>query len=284
MEPVGKTTLWSFVDGTDKCQQVTNFKVRGDVGHHVSSYRELVSKVAELQWRNRGHVMLFRGQSLDWRSTKNLTMLRPTIFRPLVGKKTLARSVVEKRFGAMTSAEAALVEGFRAKLRMGRDRIAKERLLRWAILQHYEVCPTPLLDVSQSLRIAASFGSMTMPREAFLFVLAVPHITGAITAHAESGLQILRLSSVCPPSAIRPHIQEGYLLGEYPEMIGVDQANQYSHYEMDFGRRIVAKFRFNPASFWSDDTFPVIPEAALYPHSKDWLETLTASIKAAVST
>lgn len=283
MEPVGKTTLWSFLDGSDKCQRVTNFKVRGDLGNPVANYRELASKVAELQWRNRGHVMLFRGQGGDWRSTKSLTMLRPTIFRPHAGKKTLSQTMVEKRFGALASAEGALAAGFQAKLRTGRDRVAKERLLRWAILQHYEVCPTPLLDVSQSLRIAASFGSTTMPREAYLFVLAVPHITGAITAHAESGLQILRLSSVCPPSAIRPHIQEGYLLGEYPEMIGIDQAKNYSHYEMDFGRRIVAKFRFNPSKFWSDDTFPMVPQAALYPQSKDWIETLTGEIKATVS-
>lgn len=284
MEPVGKTALWSFVDGSDKIQKVTNFKVRGDPGHAVADYRDLASKVAELQWRNRGHVMLFRGQGGDWLSAKKLTMLRPTIFRPLPGKKTLAQTIVEKRFKGLAAAEAALSAGFQSKLRTGRDRVAKERLLRWAILQHYEVCPTPLLDVSQSLRIAASFGSMTMPRQAYLFVLAVPHITGAITAHAESGLQILRLSSVCPPSAIRPHIQEGYLLGEYPEMIGIDQARKYSHYEMDFGRRIVAKFRFNPASFWSDDTFPIVPAAALYPPSKDWIETLTKDIKATVPT
>src|ERR1700761_68954 len=120
MEAVGKTTLWSFLDESDKCQLVTNFKVRGDKGNHVGSYRDLVSKVAELQWRNRGHVMLFRGQSGDWRSTKNLTMLRPTIFRPLAGKKTLAQSVVEKRFGALISAEAGLSAGFQAKVRTGR--------------------------------------------------------------------------------------------------------------------------------------------------------------------
>ena len=29
--------------------------------------------------------------------------------------------------------------------------------LSWAVLQHYEICPTPVLDVTQSLRVAASF-------------------------------------------------------------------------------------------------------------------------------
>lgn len=265
MEPVGRTRLWSFLSTATETLEVTNTKVRADPGYFVDSYPALASKVAELQWRNRAHVMLFRGQAADYLSTKQRTMLRPTIFRAPPAKKTLAKGLVEKRFKALDEAEAALSDGYDAKKRLGRQRVARERLLRWSILQHYEVCPTPLLDVSQSLRIAASFASLGKTREAYLYVLAVPNISGAITANAESGLQIVRLSSVCPPTALRPHIQEGYLLGEYPEMIGVAQALKYDHYEMDFGRRIVAKFRFNPATFWANDAFPVVPEAALYP-------------------
>ena len=63
--------------------------------------------------------------------------------------------------------------------------------------------------------------------QAFLFVIGVPNLSGAITASAEAGLQIIRLSSVCPPTALRPHIQEGYLLGEYPDMVNYDQKEQY---------------------------------------------------------
>jgi hypothetical protein len=283
MEPVGRTRLWSFVGGEPKIQVVTNSRVRTDAGHYVDSYQTLVAKVAELQWRNRGHVMLFRGQSSDWKSAQGFTTLRPTIFRPLPGKNTLSNGVVDKRFKALAAAEVALAVGYDQLKRLGRQRVAREGLLRWSILQHYEVCPTPLLDVSQSLRIAASFASLTGSGEAFLYVLAVPNISGAITASAESGLQIVRLSSVCPPTAIRPHIQEGYLLGEYPEMLGPAQAQNYKHYEMDFGRRIIAKFRFRPGPFWKDEAFPVVPHAALYPPSKDWLETLTAKIHAEVS-
>ncbi len=40
-------------------------------------------------------------------------------------------------------------------------------MLRWAILQHYEVCRTPLLDVTQS--IAASFASMVNGDERYVF-------------------------------------------------------------------------------------------------------------------
>ena len=44
---------------------------------------------------------------------------------------------------------------------------------------------------------------------------------------------MIRLASVCPPEAVRPHIQEGYLLGEYPEIADYEQKALYPHYEID---------------------------------------------------
>jgi len=178
----------------------------------------------------------------------------------------------------MSKAEQFLSEGFKNRGKLGRQRVARERLLRWSILQHYEVCATPLLDVTHSLRIAASFASLAGGNQVFLYVVAVPNLSGAITANAEGGLQVVRLASVCPPAAIRPHIQEGYLIGEYPEMVGITQSRHYKRYEMDVGRRIVAKFHFNPGTFWCDANFPPITKEALYPRDLGWLETLTAEI------
>jgi hypothetical protein len=68
---------------------------------------------------------------------------------------------------------------------------------------------------------------------------------------------------------LRPHLQEGYLLGEYPEMADYEQKELYFHYEIDFGRRLVAKFRFNPTTFWKNDTFPQVGRRALYPSKVD---------------
>jgi hypothetical protein len=163
----------------------------------------------------------------------------------------------------------------------GIERLERYQILRWAILQHYEVCATPLLDVTQSLRIAASFASLDTDEEAFIFVVGIPNISGAITASAEAGIQVIRLSSVCPPSALRPHLQEGYLLGEYPEMLGYDQKEFYKHYEIDFGRRLVTKFRFNPKKFWKQSrSFPVVERPALYlSQATDRLYQLCVEVK-----
>ncbi len=203
--------------------------------------------------------MLFRGQAEDYRNRQNNTSLRPSILR----SKPESANAIQCKYARLHHAERLLTEMYHLT---ARDRIKKQKLVRWAILQHYEVCETPLLDVSQSIRIAASFASIDNPAEAFFYVLGVPNISGAITASTEAGLTILRLSSVCPPEAVRPHIQEGYLLSEYPELSSPEQKENYESYEMDFGLRLLAKFRFNPIVFWgSSSEFPKVPRQALYP-------------------
>jgi hypothetical protein len=78
---------------------------------------------------------------------------------------------------------------------------------------------------------------------------------------------------------VRAHIQEGYLLGEYPEMTGFDQKQNYAHYEIDFGRRLVAKFAFDPKTFWNDDDFPIVERSALYPNQTDPFYEVAETIK-----
>jgi len=265
METIGSQKIWSFFDRRG-CQIAKNAAIRQGPGHRVGSYLELATKIAELQFLNRDHVLLFRGQGGDFRNIKRNSSLKPTLFRAISGNPD--RATLVARFAALARAEQILIADYAKPKLLGVERLKRHRILRWSILQHYEVCETPLLDVTHSLRIAASFASLAGTDTAFLYVLGVPNLSGAITASAEAGLQIVRLSSVCPPSAVRPHIQEGYLLGEYPDMAGTAQKENYFPYEMDFGRRLVAKFSFTPASFWNNDNFPRVARTALYPSEK----------------
>lgn len=285
MDTLGKQELWSFFDGEGKAQVVkSSIAVRKAGGHPVESYLELATKIAELQFRNREHVLLFRGQKSDYRNSQNNTSLKPTLFRPQGGSRVSpGRQTLDARFSMLQQAEQELITRYHGEEMMGIERLKRHRILRWSILQHYEVCPTPLLDVTQSLRIAASFASHDAQHEAFLFVIAVPNMSGAITASAEAGLQIVRLASVCPPVAVRPHIQEGYLLGEYPDLAEYRQKEFYAHYEIDFGRRLLAKFRFNPKRFWKSDAFPQVSKSALYPSGgRDPLLDLAQTIKSSL--
>jgi hypothetical protein len=265
MEKIGNQSLWSYFDDKQEARIAANHHIRGGSGHFVETYFQLAKKVAELQFRNREHVLLFRGQKEDFLTSKYNSMLKASIFR-LDGKKVPTQAAIEARFDRLRAAERELSRLYSDAKLLGLDRLKRQRILRWSILQHYEVCSTPLLDVTHSLRIAASFASSRNGTEqAYLFAFGVPNLSGAVTASSEAGLQIVRLSSACPPDAVRPHIQEGYLLGEYPEISDYGQHAHYPYFEMDFGRRLVAKFRFNPKTFWSSKNYPPAPDGALYP-------------------
>ena len=280
METVGSQTIWSLFDDDAEPRVASNTLVRRSAGHRVTSYVDLAQKVAALQFLNREHVLLFRGQSVDYKNTADLTTMKPTVFRPRQSRGNPSTNTLRSRFETLKNAEKRLLALYEGEELVGADRLARHRLLRWSILQHYDVCRTPLLDVSQSLRVAASFATEEDHPDAFVYVLGVPNISGAITASSEASMQIVRLSSACPPSAMRPHFQEGYLLGEYPEIAEVNRTGSYQHAEMDFGRRLVAKFRFRPTQFWRSDTFPKLAMKALYPTgTRDPLERLMSELK-----
>jgi hypothetical protein len=286
MKTIGERKIWSFHGEKDKAAPIKSpTVVRNASGHAVRTYMELATKVAELQFRNPDFVLMFRGQDGDHRNNSKNSSLKPTMFRAdSNGNGLREHGELEARFQNLERAEKLLVTSYRAAKLLGQSPLERHRILRWAILQHYEVCRTPLLDVTHSLRVAASFASLNAQNEAFLYVLAVPNLSGGVTASAEAGLQIVRLASVCPPAAVRPHIQEGYLLGEYPEMVNQFQKEHYEHYEIDFGRRLIAKFRFNPADFWKRGVFPRISKAALYPGSRqDPLQKIAATLKKALA-
>jgi hypothetical protein len=278
METIGLRKIWTFAPNNPDSQQSRNTKIRKDGAHRISSYMDLATKIAELQFRNRDFVLMFRGQSGDHRNRSNNTSLKPSIMRASKQGKVPTATTLKKRFSALNKAERLLINLYEKEALLGKERMKRQQILRWSILQHYEVCPTPLLDVTHSLRIASSFASDDNDGEAYLFVIGVPNLSGSITASAEAGIQIVRLSSVCPPTAVRPHIQEGYVLGEYPELIGVDQQQHYKHFETDFGRRLVAKFKFNTKDFRKNSEFPMLSHNALYPDEDDPLYKLTQPI------
>ena len=280
METIGSQNIYSYGDNTSAggdLQRLSNGAIRSSRGHIVTDYMSLAKKIAALQYRNRDYVLMLRGQGSDYRNRQKFSSIRPSIFRPGGSSKLVTKTMIERRFDKLKAAEGLLVERYKAGGFRDPDRIERHRLLRWAILQHYEICSTPLLDVTHSLRVAASFASAAAKAEAFIMVLGIPQISGGVSASAEAELVAIRLASVCPPEAVRPHIQEGYLLGEYPELSDWSAASLVKPYEVDFGLRLIAKFRFDPKSFWGErhegttprSAFPQVPRVALFPSAAD---------------
>jgi hypothetical protein len=281
METIGKREIWSFLNGSNSPEKATNTEIRKDEGHPVTSFLELAKKIAALQYKNPQYVFLFRGQRNDYLNQKKNTTLKPSLLRPKRGNSKLpSEDLLVTRFSLLANAERLLVNRYGEVSDFeGRERLKRQRILRWAILQHYEICSTPLLDVTQSIRVAASFATEMAAQKAYIYVLGVPNLSGSITASAEAALQIVRLSGVCPPVAVRPHIQEGYLLGEYPDLPDFDQKQHYPAFEIDFGRRLLAKFTFDPQTFWDDQDFPAIGHNARYPNMHDPLYDMAKQLK-----
>ena len=113
MKQIGTHKLWSFVDGSPDAQTVEASKVRNGTGHSVDSYLELARKVAELQFRNRDFVLLFRGQHADYKNEKGNSTLKPTLFRPLKKGNPNPGTLV-KRFKVLKRAEAKLASAYAA--------------------------------------------------------------------------------------------------------------------------------------------------------------------------
>lgn len=52
--------------------------------------------------------------------------------------------------------------------------VKRKRIVQWSILQHYEVTETPLIDVTQSLKVACSFAVLDNDNEyAYIYALAL---------------------------------------------------------------------------------------------------------------
>lgn len=145
-------------------------------------------------------------------------------------------------------------------------------------MQHYGVAETPMLDVTQSLRVACAFALNDCDTDyAFLHVLGVPQLSGGITTSSESDMQVVKLLSACPPLARRPHLQEGYLLTDFPN-VTKDNFSLFKIKDLDFARRLISTFKLkNHDSFWevpgkdtyysrisNDELFPVKGEDFLH--------------------
>lgn len=179
------------------------------------------------------------------------------------GKKNRITEL-DRRFALLALAEEEL------KKRLAVREIYRDRILRWAILQHYEVVATPLLDVTQSLQTALSFALSDDRDEGYLFALAFPQLTGPISVSIEAMTQVVDLTQVCPPEALRPHFQSALLVGDYP----VVDNTRSSHggkgmIGNNFSCRLLSKFKLTNGRKWFDEGFAPTRRDVLFPNPYD---------------
>jgi hypothetical protein len=240
----------------------------------ITSYKELVQHVARLSYINRSQLLFFRGQDRDYQSKAGGSTLYPTIYRI----DNLAEAELDFRFRQLDFACRLLVQQLEHAQIVGARDVARKRYIQWSILQHYEVVATPLLDVTHSLRVACSFAQLASTDEScYVYVLGLPYTTNRISINSEEDIVNIRLLSICPPSALRPYFQEGYMAGTPDLTVNYDTKT-----EVDFRNRLVAKFAIPRArKFWNSG-FSRMPRTALYP-SGDEVQALCREVKAGLA-
>lgn len=235
----------------DSSHQLKSFVTSTPIA--VSTFNELVMEIAELSYKNPDVMLFYRGQNTNYKKEKRAT-LYPSIYR--VDNFEEACEILE------ISAEKLLKELDLAGIEENQlDEVKKIKLLQYSILQHYEVCETPLIDVTQSLKVACSFAVLNnSERHGYVYVLALPYINGRISVNSEQYITNVRLLSISCSDAKRPFFQEGYL-------VQTEFANdfKFNKGDFDFNRRIVAIYSFeNSEDFWKGER--PFNEEQLYPN------------------
>lgn len=239
----------------------------------IASFRDLVKAVAEISYHNPEQVLFYRGQANEyWKKTEDgqrINSFYPSIYRS--PGRSLTEDELDKRYRELQVQSEALLEKLKEQGIHGHDKLTKFPELTWAILQHYEVCATPFLDVTHSLRVATSFALNDAEDAGYLYIFGFPHPNGSITYSVEHELINIRLLSICPPEAQRPYFQEGFLVGTFPSK------RLRKHPSLDIGVRLIAKFKLTSKTFW-DDHFHAIPKEALYPE-QDRIKGICSRLK-----
>ncbi len=236
----------------------------------VSNYKELRKHIAQLSYANKDCILFYRGQKDDYRNIKSgKSTFYPTMYR---GDR-LEKEELKFRWEKLNKASEIFISKLKSKYPNKTYIVKRKRIVQWSILQHYEVTETPLIDVTQSLKVACSFAVLDNNNEyAYVYVFALPYYTNRISVNSEHYLTNVRLLSVAPPQALRPYYQEGFLIGE-------DEFNEtYTNKEeLDLNNRLVAKFKFkNDDTFWGDSEKALTAEE-LYPQD-DEIEQLCKEV------
>jgi len=236
----------------------------------VTSYSKLMDYISRLSYLNKDYLLFFRGQGADYTNKAGASSIYPSIYR---GDR-LSRDELDIRFEVLTGSSRRLVDVMQKEKPEGYLDVKRRKYIQWSILQHYEVCQTPLLDMTHSLRVACSFAFLSNSEsDPYLYVFGLPYLTNRISVNSEHDIVNVRLLNICPPDALRPYYQEGYLVGTDDITTDFDSKD-----ELDFNNRLIAKFRLKRGkSFWGMG-FRQIPETLLYP-KKDWFKEICSSIR-----
>ena len=156
---------------------------------------------------------LYRGQNKLYLNQNKQYSFYPSIFRGHHNPESLnlKPNELKERFDKLEKTKELLEKKFPAKY-LPAPKLKTS--LFYSIIQHYELAPTPFLDLTHSLQVAYSFGCLNNSDKCYIAVFGFPHLIGRqILYKLNPNIVNIPLLFCCPPETLRPHFQEAYSIG-----------------------------------------------------------------------
>jgi len=261
--------------------QESSVRPVNDPGYSIKSYPQLLNCIAAIKYQNPSFDIFFRGQNKDYPTNDNgLTSgLYPSIFRNAFNRPSGALTppkIVQRRYEILNKAENILIDELsNPDLKFNAQMFKRFPILRWSILQHYEICDTPLLDVAPVLDIALTFGSGQDQDSAYLYGIALPRHTQIVSNSVLTETQSINLAQICPPNFLRPHYQNGFLIGNYPSVMNYEVKIRGTY---NFSNRLLVKFKIENIGELTRTGFNKLLTELIMPDEQDQLIPIVKSI------
>lgn len=269
MTPLSLPTTFPIKEGEfqikSKLKRTTINSIAAAEPYKIGNYAQLNDLVAKLAHANRSYVLFFRGQKQEHRLGNRFPTIYPTLFR-----KHISQGIsLDELFQQLENEQEMLRirNHFRKPRFAGASSVMSSFQLRCALLQHYEICDTPMIDVSQSLHVATSFAlggnEKGSDKSGIIYVLALPWPSKNYHNNKEEDLYLVRLAGITPPQAKRPYRQEAFAV--MSNDLATTQIQNLDLQRLDFANRLVCKFEINKSKeFWNNIAQP-LPKSFLSP-------------------
>lgn len=222
--------------------------------YKVDCFTQLVYLVSLLRVHNKKFFILYRGESKQHFNNDVLSFL-PGIYRDEKKYNDNLQFLKEKTKELLKLEELKQIH-------------SNKTIIAHSLLQHYEITPTPYLDLTQSLRVAYSIALDDVHKKnretIYLYLFAVPFPNRYITRR--DNILLVNLMSTCPPNAFRPHLQEGFVI-------------KYNEAKHDFNQHLIAEIRINKTDLENPKKFLLIGSASTLNNYHDIFKNCIEDLK-----
>ena len=97
-------------------------------------------------------------------------------------------------------------------------KLLSDKFVGYGLCQHYELCKTPHLDVSEDFEVAYTFSKFPDLNKGVIYIISVPACPHLINILFYEQLYAINLQKIVIPQSTRPKVQKAWSLSFYPDI------------------------------------------------------------------